>query len=712
MTVQRFRVLTKLSVRATPDDNAMRVRDEDGTTVFLQEGEIITVLSEATVDPSGDYIWWQHERGWSAERETKEDGAVFMVPFEATSTAEFKLPDGLPQLHTFHEPIPYRVRDTLSVRQGHNIGASRVQKDGEDLYLAPGMQINATARFEGALYIWLQHEHGWSAERERASDGQIYMTPITADTGTEETPTQPSRPGLPDVESFPEPQHYIVQTTLSVRTEPYANASRVMSNGEILMLDAGTVIKAVARSESGKHVWLKHERGWSAERERAAGGQRFLRLQASDDPTGTVDDDQHDIEKFERSQAFAVDARMVVRIAPRGSAAQLQENGEPVFLDVGNIVEATARVTGQHYLWLKHEKGWTAERSTTGSSPPYLRALSGDKPADGGEEEDKIGGVPVKELKFLRVATIVSVRQSPSIRAARIMMAGESMRLYAGEIIKIDRDSSHLRAFDKRYDWVKHEAGWSAVTDSDDGEVFIEPTTVDLARETLLPDRGRYLRIQPIFERIPIEPEQIGWLQYFGSTTFALALAEGKINGAPRTSYAYAQGFHAGFDYGNAYYWGTGTGDDTRVFAGVHGTIKEIARDARYYRPMYVRIITGEYTIIYGHMTRIEHDLKVGQSVTPDTQLGEIKYHRNAHLHLEVRYGMEHYEQLRAEGNWFKSASDVQILNPLLFMTDAVREQTLKLQKPKLIKRDGWDSPTDQPIIRWNGAWAAPWPMP
>lgn len=59
---QKFKVLTNLSIRVSPSLSAERTEESQ-----LLAGRVITVQSDSRTEAEG-YVWWQHDAGWSAER--------------------------------------------------------------------------------------------------------------------------------------------------------------------------------------------------------------------------------------------------------------------------------------------------------------------------------------------------------------------------------------------------------------------------------------------------------------------------------------------------------------------------------------------------------------------------------------------------------------------------------------------------------------------
>jgi hypothetical protein len=206
-------------------------------------------------------------------------------------------------------------------------------------------------------------------------------------------------------------------------------------------------------------------------------------------------------------------------------------------------------------------------------------------------------------------------------------------------------------------------------------------------------------------------------LQHYGNSRFAF---NGNMPQPPALGAGlydkYFQGLHPGIDLG------VHDADlIIPVYAGIADSLRpqvvEIIRGS--YSPVGVRVKVGPYFIYYGHLRDDGALPSEGTVLTADSQIGNIANRRDIldfnrtypgkalgfqdapHLHLEIRH--------RVEGR-------VAILNPLLFLEDAVRE-TLTPKQPNDQQRarykqsfyfepgnapiwTDWSDPFTQPIIR------------
>lgn len=277
----------------------------------------------------------------------------------------------------------------------------------------------------------------------------------------------------------------------------------------------------------------------------------------------------------------------------------------------------------------------------------------------------------------------VNIRQFADTDAPRVQTV-----LQTGQQIEVDPNS---RTENDGYVWWKHQLGWSAERHiSDTSKVFmtkIEPET-DKAKGTAVVNTntgamltlptGKTIERPVLFAKLPVPLELTVWLQYFGNTVFACNLQFDR-DPVRRRMYFYCQGLHGGIDFGN-------NSASVPVTAGINGVVEKVERGAKSYSPNCVRVNQGDFTVIYGHLGNVPN-LNKGDTVTPDTRVGEIERTQN-HLHLEVRH----------KNTW--------IINPLLFMPPEMSSAiTTKFSKfSSAFYSDGawtqWLTPFDQPILK------------
>ncbi len=231
---RRFKVVNgPLSIRDAPNGERL------GET--LAYGTEIDVMPDSRTEVGG-YVWWQHDKGWSAEKALWGDSR-FMVEIGA-------LADDEPR--TFEVAV-----SRLSVREAP--GGTRLPdflSRGDIITTVPG------SRTVDERYIWWQHDKGWSAES--TVDGRLVYMREVFDVKPEEgeggEATPPAAPTPPD---HPEGTALMgvvqpVKVRYSPSTNPNLGYIRMLRRGESVMADFNTLTFA------DNYWWVKHEFGWTA----------------------------------------------------------------------------------------------------------------------------------------------------------------------------------------------------------------------------------------------------------------------------------------------------------------------------------------------------------------------------------------------------------------------------------------------------------------
>jgi hypothetical protein len=285
---------------------------------------------------------------------------------------------------------------------------------------------------------------------------------------------------------------------------------------------------------------------------------------------------------------------------------------------------------------------------------------------------------------FFRVVTLrLKIRRTPSLAG---LVDGTMIE---GQVIECD-PSSRVEA--EGFVWYQHSLGWSAERDLTNGTppflMQFTPEAQDARASdvintntapTIMLPSGRTIPRVDLFVKHPILPGNLGWTQCFGNTRFAYNLQFDR-DPARQRAYFYCQGLHGGLDYGN-------NAQALPIVAGLTGTISQVVRMGGAYSPGFVRVRSGDYTVIYGHIGSIPGDLVTGMPVGPDTVMGQIERSQN-HLHLEVRY------------------RDTWIINPLVYMPPALSDAFLARAQPPsaAFYNDAtwtrWQTPFDQPVLK------------
>ncbi|MGJ3239634.1 MAG: hypothetical protein ACFE0Q_13070 [Anaerolineae bacterium] len=227
---KRFQVIDgPLSVREAPDGKRI--------SVSLAQGEEVTRTAAEPVQQGG-YLWIQHEYGWSA-----------LSPADQSEIYLLDISDRDP-----NAPRRFRVWSTwLSVRDSAN---------GKRLptRLSRGLELDVKpdSRTEAGGYIWWQHEHGWSAERNIIGN-QIFLKEIFASPATMPIP-ESQKARIPD--TWQGKMALQVGQAVKVRakpgTDPRGLILRTIPRGQVLLCDMDTL------TEADNYYWVRHEHGWSA----------------------------------------------------------------------------------------------------------------------------------------------------------------------------------------------------------------------------------------------------------------------------------------------------------------------------------------------------------------------------------------------------------------------------------------------------------------
>ena len=249
----------------------------------------------------------------------------------------------------------------------------------------------------------------------------------------------------------------------------------------------------------------------------------------------------------------------------------------------------------------------------------------------------------------------VRVRVSPGLEP-RLVIPG--LVLNTGDQVKVN--SSSRQEVDN-YVWWEHSKGWSAERSMDSTTVFMapfDPTSINSPPSPF------------VFQKLPLDLNVMHWLFYYGNTEFAFQ------HGAEHNYDGYSQGLHGGLDFGHP--------GGAAVRAGVTGTFDGPGKS---FGPNRLDVLVGNYRIIYGHLASPTTNLKKGDPVTVDTQLGIIDKTMQ-HTHIEIRQGTFIY-------------------NPLQFIPDQLRSDLLIKFPPTgphaFHRGTKWQTPLDQPKITLGG---------
>ena len=129
--------------------------------------------------------------------------------------------------------------------------------------------------------------------------------------------------------------------------------------------------------------------------------------------------------------------------------------------------------------------------------------------------------------EFLVSTYALNVRTQPSTDP-RTLLPNE--QLHQGEQVEVFDTS---RTETEGFVWWEHQAGWSAERTRSNSEVYM----VDVDDPIPPPDF--------LFERLPVDLNDLQWLYYYGNTVFAF------LYGIQNNYDGYSQGLHGGLDFGH-----------------------------------------------------------------------------------------------------------------------------------------------------------------
>lgn len=260
MSTKTFKVVKPLSVRKTASLNADRVGDG------FQPGTVITVDANSRTE-ADNFVWWQHDQGWSAERKT--DGtAVLMEEVAAPAASE---PATSPPTSSNNEDdvVHFYVHQPVKVRMspgGPEVPDTRLQSN-TTIEAVPG------SRTVVGRFVWWQHDLGWSPAE--STDGtKVFMVQISSPhEAPPELETAPDAAEDEDEATPPPPaavkegrtgtvrRSFRVMIEVKIRKDPGLNGEELEER-----LQPGVVVEVDkdSRTEVDGFVWWQHDKGWSA----------------------------------------------------------------------------------------------------------------------------------------------------------------------------------------------------------------------------------------------------------------------------------------------------------------------------------------------------------------------------------------------------------------------------------------------------------------
>ena len=462
--------------------------------------------------------------------------------------------------------------------------------------------------------------------------------------------------------------YQVVDGPIGIRVEP---------NGQLvgLQLKQGDQIEVIDDLvDKDGYIWVKHNKGWSAVSN--SNGDEVFMLDMSNRP-------------IDAPRVFRVWAQNIsIRDSPNGKRL-----GGKLFRKMEINVDPKSRNEAGGYIWWKHDKGWSAERSLDGGEILMKEVFDTASMKTINPAQRVELPATWKGKMALQVATNTKVRGQPSTDPRGLII----ITMKPGKVIEVDMDS--LVEADGYY-WVRHELGWSAIQSIDGKSVYLaEPGTIpgmiyigeDGPKAEELPG------YRTLVQKIPVILTDVQWFQYFGNNMWAY------LHGKQYGYDSYSQGLHGGLDLGNSQHAGV------KVRAGIEGQYVKTEYPSPNNTRIYVK--NGNYQFIYQHITNARQ-FSPGQQITPDTVVAEIEHHsiNNGwdHVHFEIRF------------------MDEWIINPLLLLTQSEYDQLISRFNPdkpnidygktestsnffyKSNKWTKWTSPLDQPMIKLKGQCIGP----
>ena len=252
---------------------------------------------------------------------------------------------------------------------------------------------------------------------------------------------------------MPQEKHFIVvDGPLAVRDKPLGNL--------IAKLITGTEVRVSihSRIEKGNFIWWQHQDGWSAEmkvdppnvfmKELANPAQ----LQAST-PQNGIDHEQPseipDILVFQ-----VIDGPLSVRDKPHGQFIDRIPQGHRV------AVVPNSRKEEGHYIWWKHDLGWSAERNINGDTV-FMQQV--DVAFESPEEDKPKRPVQIEQVRVL--PTGVPIHRLPTTYSPL------SGTLHPDTVLEVDLNS---RTATNGYVWLEHQQGWSPEQTTDGDTIFLQ----------------------------------------------------------------------------------------------------------------------------------------------------------------------------------------------------------------------------------------------
>ncbi len=326
-------VMGPVTVREKPDVNSRKLGE-------IPNGVIVEVVPGSRF-VNGDYVYWQHSGGWSAEGRA-DGGQQFMIPAtEPDPKVEVPAPD-----HPTITPEEIRflkvVDGPVSIRALPDPTSQKLGEIPNDTVV----EVEKGSRVVASGYIYYRHSRGWSAMGTEAG-GSPFMIPVAV--------------MMPDVivtlPQVPLGVFQVIDGPISIRAPPDVGSEKL---GELPNLVTVEIDKFSMTDRDG-FIWWRHHLGWSVERKSDSSGVFMLRVPVMLNPPlpqpGTWPDGTP-VRFFE-----VVDGPISIRKEPDSSADRVGTlfNKEQIEVD------PATRMVLKGLVWWRHAQGWSVERPVTGT---------------------------------------------------------------------------------------------------------------------------------------------------------------------------------------------------------------------------------------------------------------------------------------------------------------------------------------------------------
>jgi murein DD-endopeptidase MepM/ murein hydrolase activator NlpD len=261
--------------------------------------------------------------------------------------------------------IQFRADQRVRVRTRPSLSAPDVTPDST-IALGATVTAPASSRTTADGYIWIQHAKGWSAER--SVDGKTVFLTMTGMQNAptppaEPKPVEPPKPVDPPKPVEPKPAEpkpatiiYRALNRVRTRTQPSLSAPDVVPDSTLALGETFTIDRENTVVADG-YIWIKHPKGWSAIRS-VNGAQVFLQVtkQENTQPQPNPQPPPSERVEFQATEEVRFRATPGLSGTPLGWLAK----NEKVMID------PASRTQTDGFIWVKHNKGWSAERSIVG----------------------------------------------------------------------------------------------------------------------------------------------------------------------------------------------------------------------------------------------------------------------------------------------------------------------------------------------------------